>query len=98
MAESIARAVYETFEPPLDDELREMLFEVARCGKKRENLNEESDPKMINWKVLAKILDYDRIQPWELFPNHECIDEIPCVPQISESKCLFLFKLTHEVQ
>uniref|UniRef100_A0A5K3EKN9 EF-hand domain-containing protein n=1 Tax=Mesocestoides corti TaxID=53468 RepID=A0A5K3EKN9_MESCO len=81
-----AEAVYDAFEPPLDDELRELLFDVVRG----ENLNkesggEENESKTINWKLLASILDPNRIQPWEKSPQHNCIDEYPCLPQIAES-------------
>ncbi|VDD79777.1 unnamed protein product [Mesocestoides corti] len=80
-----AEAVYDAFEPPLDDELRELLFDVVRG----ENLNkesggEENESKTINWKLLASILDPNRIQPWEKSPQHNCIDEYPCLPQIAE--------------
>lgn len=83
----MVQEVYETFEPPLDDELRELLFDVTRIGESQ--MGRDDKVKMINWGLMAEMLDYNRIQPWEKTPEHDCISRAPCISQISESMSSF---------
>ncbi|KAL5971106.1 hypothetical protein TSMEX_001174 [Taenia solium] len=96
ITEAVAQAVYEAFEPPLDDELRELLFDVIRGGNARNAVDKTqsepvesredgtSCPKIINWRLMAKILDYERFQLWERPFEHDCINNAQCVLQSSE--------------
>lgn len=96
ITEAVAQEVYEAFEPPLDNELRELLFDIIREDNGRNAVNKKLSetvefredgtnyPKIINWRLMAKILDFNRFQPWERPFGHGYIDETQCVQQSSE--------------
>ncbi len=48
----------------------------------------EDGPKIINWRLLASLLDYNRIQPWERPAQDQCIEENPCLPHVVECRSI----------
>ncbi|VDN08640.1 unnamed protein product [Dibothriocephalus latus] len=85
IAEDLVHAVYEEFDPPLDEELREELFDVARgpnFASADSKLVEpatsrHSDaPRTINWKLFASLLDWNRLQPFERTGHEDCAEAV----------------------
>uniref|UniRef100_A0A0X3PX35 EF-hand domain-containing family member B n=4 Tax=Schistocephalus solidus TaxID=70667 RepID=A0A0X3PX35_SCHSO len=93
IAEDLVQAVYEEFDPPLDEELREELFDVARgenFASSDSKLVEPATsrhseaPRTIDWKLFASLLDWNRLEPFERGGHEDCMKEDPCVPSLTE--------------
>ncbi|VDM35381.1 unnamed protein product [Hydatigera taeniaeformis] len=90
ITEAAAQMIYEAFEPPLDEELRELLFDVIRNDNTRSSESvgfreaDTNDSKIINWRLMAKMLDHNRLQFWEGPFKHDGIEDTPCIEKILE--------------